>query len=352
MAPPRPVELPLGALEPSSDNPRRAIDPASLAGLVASIKAQGIIQPLVVRPLPGEDARYEIIAGHRRYAAAAQAGLASVPVRILDTDDDLQVQAMRIAENLQRTNLDCIEEATSMERMRTQHGMSDGAIGALIGKSDAWVNRTRRLLDLPNTVQDALSGRRLNTAQGWALQRYRAFPALVERLSLIAQRDSIPGKALDAPFVQAFELEKQGLIVELAAAPAGFDFAQCEACTFKAYFPVDGGRGYCAKPQHFRQLAQEARQRERTGEPVAARPAGPARAATKAPAGAKVPKIVRSLVTQRLAALDRLMEQLRPQDANDPTLRVSVVQHVAALTRIFGDLAPVVESLDQEEVPA
>lgn len=346
-SPTRPVELPLGALEPSGDNPRRSIDAASLAGLVASIKAQGIIQPLVVRPLPGDDVRYEIIAGHRRYAAAAQAGLASVPVRILDHTDDRAVAAMRIAENLQRTNLDPIEEASAIEVMRTQHGMSDEDIGVLIGKTGAWVNRTRHLLDLPRVVQDALSGKRLSPAQGWSLERFRAFPALVERLSLIAQRDSVPSKTLGIAFVQPYELERQGLIVSLATAPQGFDFTQCEACPFKAYFPAEGNRGYCANPQHFRLLAQEARQRQRSGAQV--QPQAVIAKKTKAAMSPKPANLLRAQIARRLADLDRTLEQIRPQDVQDPTLRVSVVQHRAVLARVFGEIsAPV----DAEEVSA
>lgn len=344
-----PVELPLDDLVPSEENPRRNIADGTLAGLVASITANGIIQPLVVRPLPGDERRYEIIAGHRRYAAARKAGLAVVPVRIVTMTDDRQVQTMRIVENLQRSNLDPVEEASALESIRTQYSMTDEAVGALIGKSGAWVNRSRKVLELPRTVQDALRARVLNPAQGWALQRYRAFPALAERLALIAQRDGIGSKTLDVPFVQAKELATLGLIVSLDHLPPRFDLEQCYACPFKAYFPDPaGGQGWCARLAHYRLLVHEARRQEIASGEIAPSPPPAYETRRRGPTPKPLtPTRLRARLARQLQAVDHLVEQLRPADAGDADLRVVVLQHVGVLDRVIG-IASLVAHQEEE----
>lgn len=132
--------------------PRREMDPASLEELAMSIRTQGIIQPLIVRPV-GD--KYEIIAGERRWRAAQIAGLTEVPVIIRHIPDEAAV-AMALIENIQRENLNPIEEAIALDRLIDEFGMTHQQVADVIGKSRTSVTNLLRLLALPTEVKDML----------------------------------------------------------------------------------------------------------------------------------------------------------------------------------------------------
>jgi ParB family chromosome partitioning protein len=144
--------LPMEALEPSHFQPRGDIDPGSLTELVDSIRARGILQPLLVRPHPDDTARYQIIAGERRWRAAQTAGLHEVPVLVRDLGNS-DAMAAALVENLQREDLDPIEEADGYKRLAEEFGMTQEKLAEAVGKSRSHVANTMRLLNLPPSVQ-------------------------------------------------------------------------------------------------------------------------------------------------------------------------------------------------------
>ena len=145
--------LSVGALQPGRYQPRTRMDPGSLEELAASIKAQGLIQPISVRPV-GAD-RYEIIAGERRWRAAQIAGLSDVPVLIRDIPDDAAL-AMSLIENIQREDLNPLEEAGGIQRLIDEFQMTHQQAADAVGRSRSAATNLLRLLQLAKPAQDML----------------------------------------------------------------------------------------------------------------------------------------------------------------------------------------------------
>ncbi|MBX9795505.1 MAG: ParB/RepB/Spo0J family partition protein [Sphingomonas sp.] len=141
--------LPVGALTPHPGQPRRHFDEAALDELAESIAARGLIQPIVVRP---HGRGYQIVAGERRWRAAQRARLHEVPVIVRDFDD-AQTMEIALVENIQRQDLNAIEEAAAYSRLIDDYGHSQEALGRLVHKSRSHIANLLRLLDLPPAVQ-------------------------------------------------------------------------------------------------------------------------------------------------------------------------------------------------------
>jgi ParB family chromosome partitioning protein len=144
--------LPTGALRPNARNPRRTFSNAELDELVASLRERGIIQPIIARPVRGAAESYEIIAGERRWRAAQRAGLHEVPVVIIDASDAEALQ-IAIIENVQRADLNPLEEAEGYRALMEEFGNDQEEIAKIIGKSRSHVANTVRLLKLPEAVK-------------------------------------------------------------------------------------------------------------------------------------------------------------------------------------------------------
>lgn len=153
-------------IEPNPRQPRRTFDDAALGDLAASIRALGVLQPLVVRARP--DGGLELVAGERRLRAARRAGLDEVPVVVVDTDDDGSLERA-LVENLQREDLDPLEEAHAYRALLTRTGMTQDELGARVGKSRAAISNSLRLLELPESIQAMLVGGRLSAGHARAL---------------------------------------------------------------------------------------------------------------------------------------------------------------------------------------
>lgn len=147
-------ELAVTLLQRGQYQPRRDMDPAALEELAKSIKAQGIMQPIVVRPIAGN--KYEIIAGERRWRAAQQAGLEQVPVIIRDVPDEAAI-AMALIENIQREDLNPIEEAVALQRLQQEFELTQQEVADAVGKSRPAVANLMRLLQLPEEIKTFLS---------------------------------------------------------------------------------------------------------------------------------------------------------------------------------------------------
>jgi ParB family chromosome partitioning protein len=145
------VQLPLESIRPSRFQPRRRLDPEAITELAASIAAQGVLQPLLVRPVDGG---YEIVAGERRFRAAEQAGLTSVPVIVKELSDQATLE-LAIVENVQREALTPVEEARAYQQL-LGFGLSQEAVAKAVGKSRSAVANTLRLLNLPPEGLEAL----------------------------------------------------------------------------------------------------------------------------------------------------------------------------------------------------
>ena len=158
--------LPIAALQPGKYQPRSRMDQDALNALAASIKAQGIMQPILVRPVGGGN--HEIIAGERRWRAARIAGLSSVPVLVRNIPDQ-QALAVALIENIQREDLNALEEATGIERLINEFALTHQAVADAIGKSRTAVTNLLRLLELAPPVKTLLGEGRIEMGHARAL---------------------------------------------------------------------------------------------------------------------------------------------------------------------------------------
>ena len=166
--PERPTEVPLELLRRNPEQPRRHFGEEEIEELAASIRERGVIQPILVRPAPGAEGEWQIVAGERRWRAAQRAGLKEVPVVIRDLDD-LEVLEVAIVENVQRADLNAIEEALAYKALLDRFGRTQEAVAKSVGKSRAHVANTLRLLQLPEDVQQHLSAGRLSAGHARAI---------------------------------------------------------------------------------------------------------------------------------------------------------------------------------------
>lgn len=163
-----PRTLPVEALEPGPFQPRGPIDQSGLAELAASIREHGVLQPILVRPKPGHAGIYEIIGGERRWRASQLAQRHEVPVVIHDLDDRAAMAAS-LVENLQREDLNALEEAQGYRRLTDEFGLTQDHLGRAVGKSRSHVANTLRLLGLPPKVRDMLGRGSLSAGHARAL---------------------------------------------------------------------------------------------------------------------------------------------------------------------------------------
>ena len=158
--------LPVDLVKRGKYQPRRDMDPDTLQELANSIKAQGVMQPIVVRPIDSE--RYEIIAGERRWRATQLAGLDTIPAIVRDVSDEAAI-AMALIENIQRENLNPVEEAVGLQRLQTEFGLTQQEVANAVGKSRATVANLIRLLGLNDDVKELLSQGKLDMGHARAL---------------------------------------------------------------------------------------------------------------------------------------------------------------------------------------
>ncbi|NNM04371.1 MAG: ParB/RepB/Spo0J family partition protein [Gemmatimonadetes bacterium] len=148
--------LPVGEIRPNPFQPRQEFSPEDLGELAKSIDANGLLQPLLVRPRPGEGAEWELVAGERRLRAVVQLGWSEVPAWIRDVDDQTLL-VLALVENLQRESLGALEEAEGYRVLSESFGLTQGEIAEAVGKNRSTVANTLRLLNLPPSVRRLLT---------------------------------------------------------------------------------------------------------------------------------------------------------------------------------------------------
>lgn len=159
-------ELPVSLIKPNPSQPRTKFDPDALAALASSIEASGVVQPLLVRPLP--DGSYELVAGERRWRAAQQAGIEKVPAVVRDQEEAERLQAALI-ENMVREDLNPIEEAKACDALVRELGLTKEELARRVGRSRPAVSNLIRLLELPDEALELLEAGDLSEGHGKAL---------------------------------------------------------------------------------------------------------------------------------------------------------------------------------------
>lgn len=160
--------LPLRSVSPNPNQPRRSFDAGRLEELTASIREQGVLQPILVRPVPGKPAQYEIVAGERRYRAAEQAGLKHIPAIVKPLEDKATLE-IALIENIQRQDLNPLEEAASYRELLDNYKYTQAQLAEKLGKSRVYIANTMRLLALPEDIRQLITAGRISAGHGRAL---------------------------------------------------------------------------------------------------------------------------------------------------------------------------------------
>lgn len=185
-----PSSLPIDRLQPGKYQPRTRMDEGALAELADSIRAQGLLQAILVRPVPEATGRYEIIAGERRFRAAQLAGLAEVPVLVKSVDDHAAA-AMALIENIQREDLNPLEEAQGIQRLISDFGFTHEQAAGAVGRSRSAVSNLLRLLNLAQPVQTMLMAGDIDMGHARALLSVDAATQINLANMIIARRLSV-----------------------------------------------------------------------------------------------------------------------------------------------------------------
>ena len=198
-APDRQSELKVEQLQSGKYQPRSFMDDAALNELASSIKAQGIIQPILVRPVPG--GKFEIIAGERRWRAAKLAGLASVPVLVREVADNAAL-AMALIETIQREDLNPLEQAVGIQRLVAEFGATHDQAADMVGRSRSAVTNLLRLLGLAVPVRDLMQQGKLDMGHGRALlalagmQQLEAARTVISKSLSVRETEKLVGQLL------------------------------------------------------------------------------------------------------------------------------------------------------------
>jgi ParB/RepB/Spo0J family partition protein len=252
----------IGELIPSGTNPRSTFDQGKLNELADDIALNGILQPLLVRPVlqAGQAPRYQVVAGSRRLRAAELVKLKLVPVYILPVETDADALALAISENVNREDLNPMELAAGYDQLQKLRGMTQAEIGKAVGKSQEVISNTGRLLKLPELTQGLLRDGLLTTSHGTSILRFDGFPDVMNAIAHEAAETHVAVAELDrAPVPFPAKLAKANVIKEVASTLPFASICQ-KKCPFRAYVKSapNSDFGYCLNPAHFAELTAEA----------------------------------------------------------------------------------------------
>jgi len=235
--------VPIESLKPNPDQPRKHFSAENLEELTASIRDKGVLQPILVRPQPGEDGMWQIIAGERRWRAAQAARLKAVPI-IERAMDDVEVMEVAIIENVQRADLNPVEEALAYGSLMSRFGRTQDALAGVVGKSRSHVANTIRLLQLPDSVLDHVMENRLSAGHARALITAPNPEALAEQVLAkglnVRQTEALARRAAEGPKPSK---AKPALSGEGAADVAALEQDLADALGLKVLLTDKGGKG-------------------------------------------------------------------------------------------------------------
>lgn len=180
------VKLSLNEIEPNKDQPRKTFDEKALSELADSIAQHGVIQPLLVRPMP--DGSYQLVAGERRWRAARRAGLSEVPVVIREMSDS-EMMELALIENLQREDLNPIEEAEGLQQLIHTYGLTQETAAARVGRSRPAIANALRLLSLPNPILELTRDGKISAGHARALLSLNDEEKMVEIADQILKKE-------------------------------------------------------------------------------------------------------------------------------------------------------------------
>lgn len=271
----------------STLNPRKLFAPEQLQELAESIALHGLLEAIVVRETanampadPGPFVFYEVVAGERRFRALwivamarcagepiaaflalpeeeresyrAAAGFEEVPTRSLGVIDDAKHIELALVENLQRVDLDPIEEAEGYRQLNRVVGLSQAQIGQAVKRSQPAIANAMRLLDLPEDVRALISGGELSVSHGLALAKWKQWPEFVRGLAKLAVNEGWRTKKLERATPDLWDTKDARRVID--AYDTTFDKSVCAPCPFDARWDDSGGRGYCLQPSHYDQI--------------------------------------------------------------------------------------------------
>ena len=197
-----PASAPIELLRRNPDQPRRRFAEEELQELADSVRSRGVLQPILVRPAPGAPGEWQIVAGERRWRAAQLAGLHEVPILVRELSDS-EVLEIGIVENVQRADLDPVEEALGYQALLDRFGHTQAEVAQTVGKSRSHVANALRLLSLPESVREHLVGGRLSAGHARAIMTSpdpaRLADQVVERGLSVRQAEALGRQALDRP---------------------------------------------------------------------------------------------------------------------------------------------------------
>lgn len=235
--------VPIESLKPNPDQPRRHFSAETLEELTASIRDKGVLQPILVRPQPGEDGVYQIIAGERRWRAAQAARLKAVPI-IERAMDDVEVMEVAIIENVQRADLNPVEEAMAYAALISRFGRTQDALAGVVGKSRSHVANTLRLMQLPDSVLEHVMEDRLSAGHARALITARDPEALAREVLAkglnVRQTEALARRSADGPKPSKVKPAPSG---EGAADIAALEQDLADALGLKVTLSDKGGKG-------------------------------------------------------------------------------------------------------------
>lgn len=247
---------------PDPGNPRRHFDEAALDELANSIKEHGLLQPIVVRPKRGLDRaernEYWIVAGERRWRACGKAGLKEIGCIVHWGLDDAAALKLALVENLQRVDLDPLEEAEGYRQLHQVLGLRQREIAEAVHRSQPAVANRMRLLELPDDVQERIRSGELTAAHGVALARWKDYPGICSKLAEIAVGGKYTTHQLEESLPCTYELQQAGLITYVYThTPMG---AECPKCPqYRNVHYSD----YCLKPECYRERQRQAQEAAR-----------------------------------------------------------------------------------------
>jgi ParB/RepB/Spo0J family partition protein len=276
------VYLKVSQVEPNPFQPRSEFKRSDMARLVESVREHGVLQPITVRTkasngtgtnghykdgsvekgdsTPGDAATipvFQLVAGERRLRASRTAGRETIPAIIRDDLTDEQAAELAIVENLQRSDLNVMEEAAGYARLMKEFSLKEERIAQRVGRSTQAVKNTLKLLHLPHPVQQLVADGSLTQSHGLVLVRYAGFPELCAALASYCVEQQVPAAYLEQGIPDAYQFEQQGLLVRLSQYSTRFEISTtCTKCPFKAFLQ-QGHHLLCLRPDEW-QKKQEA----------------------------------------------------------------------------------------------